>query len=45
MGVVSHGYGSLGEGWDGAIGLYAGGKNPVQLIAYREMPEHFLSVR
>ena len=44
MCAVCHGYGGLGGGRDGGGGWYACDKAE-GLVACREMPEHFLSVR
>ena len=45
MCVVSRGYGGLGGGRDGGDGWYARRTKPLGLVACREMPEHFQSVR
>ena len=45
MGVISHSYGWLGGGRDGGGDWYAFFIRPGGLVACREMPEHFLSVR
>ena len=45
MCVVGHCYGGLFGGMDGGGGWYACGAKPGGLVACREMPEHFPSVR
>ena len=43
--VVDHVHSGLGGGRDGGGGWYACGTRPRELVAMKEMPEHFPSVR
>ena len=43
--VGGYGYGGLGGGRGGRRGWHACGTKPGGMVACREMPEHFLSVR